>query len=153
MKYYIVLFFVGLALWLFSRILASPFGGVLEAIRENENRARACGYDVARTKFLAFILSGLFCGLAGALYALHISIVPMDLLHYQTSGLVVMMSLLGGMGTLFGPFVGAATFLLIEDIVSLYTPYWQFVAGLVFIVFVLFFPRGIWGSLLAWIRR
>jgi len=152
-KYYVVLAFVALALWLFSRILASPFGGVLEAIRENENRARACGYDVARTKLLAFILSGLFCGLAGALYALHISIVPMDLLHYQTSGLVVMMALLGGMGTLFGPFVGAAMFLLIEDVVSLYTPYWQFVAGVVFIVFVLFFPRGIWGSLLAWIRR
>ncbi len=152
-KYYVVLGFVALALWLFSRILASPFGAVLEAIRENENRARACGYDVARTKLLAFVLSGAFCGLAGALHTLHIAIVPIDLLHYQTSGLVVMMALLGGMGTLFGPFVGAAAFLLIEDLVSLLTPYWQFVAGAVFVVFVLFFPRGIWGSLLGWMRR
>jgi branched-chain amino acid transport system permease protein len=152
-RYYIILVFVGLALWLFSRILASPFGAVLEAVRENENRARACGYDVARTKLLAFTLSGAFCGLAGALYALHLSIVPIEILHYLTSGEVVMMALLGGMGTFFGPFVGAAVFLLVQDVVTLMTPHWQLVVGLIFIFFVLFFPRGIWGSLLHWARR
>jgi branched-chain amino acid transport system permease protein len=151
-RYYVILIFVVLALWVFSRILASPFGAVLEAIRENENRARACGYDVARTKLLAFILSGSFCGLAGALYALHLSIVPIDILHYLTSGEVVMMALLGGMGTFFGPFVGAATFLLVQDVVTLMTPHWQLVVGIIFVLFVLFFPRGIWGSLLHWTR-
>jgi branched-chain amino acid transport system permease protein len=152
-KYYIVCAFTVLALWLFSRILASPFGGVLEAIRENENRARACGYNIMRTKLLAFILSGLFCGLAGALYALHISIVPINLLDYQTSGIVVMMALMGGRRTLFGPFIGAVIFLFLRNDVSSWLPHWQIVAGTAFVVFVLFFPRGVWGSLVGWVRR
>lgn len=152
-KYYVMLAFVALALWTFSRLLGSPFGAVLEAIRENEKRARACGYDVALTKWVAFVLSGLYCGLAGALQAIHLSIVPIDSLHYHTSGLVVMMSLLGGMGTFFGPFVGAAIFLLTEDVVSLVTAHWQLVAGALFMVFVLFFPRGVWGSALHWLKR
>ena len=76
---------------------------------------------------VTFMLSGAFCGLAGALQALHLSIVPIEILHYETSGMVVMMALLGGMGTFFGPFVGAAVFLLLEDVVSLWTVHWQFV--------------------------
>jgi branched-chain amino acid transport system permease protein len=152
-KYYVILAFVALALWFVSRVLASPFGAVIEAVRENDRRAAACGYDVARTKLLVFVLSALICGLAGALRALHLSIVPIDSLHYLLSGQAVMMCLLGGMGTFFGPFVGAATFLLIEDLVTNVTRYWQFVVGVVFIIFVLFFPRGIWGSLLHWSRR
>ncbi|MEO8839148.1 MAG: branched-chain amino acid ABC transporter permease, partial [Herbaspirillum sp.] len=110
-KYYIILVFVMLALWFVSRVLNSPFGGVIEAIRENEKRTAACGFDVARTKLLVFILSAMICGLAGSLRALHLSIVPIDSLHYILSGQAVMMSLLGGMGTFFGPFVGAAAFL------------------------------------------
>lgn len=152
-KYYIILAFVAAALWFVSRILGSPFGAVIETVRENEKRSAACGYDVARTKLLAFVLSAMICGLAGSLRALHLSIVPIDALHYLTSGQAVMMCLLGGMGTFFGPFVGAATFLLIEDLATNVTRYWQFVVGVVFIIFVLFFPRGIWGSLLHWSRR
>lgn len=152
-KYYVILAFVAAAIWLFSRILASPFGAVLEAIRENEERARACGYDVMRTKLVAFIISGAFCGLAGALNAIHLSIVPVETVHYTKSGQVVMMALLGGMGTFFGPFVGAAAFLLIEDVLAMLTANWQLFVGIIFIIFVLFFPRGIWGSLLQWIER
>jgi branched-chain amino acid transport system permease protein len=152
-KYYVIFVFVAGSIWLFSRILESPFGAVLEAIRENEERARACGYDVARTKFVAFVLSGVFCGLAGALNAIHLSIVPVETLHYTTSGQVVMMSLLGGMGTFFGPFVGAAAFLLLQDVLSNMTVHWQLFVGAIFIIFVLFFPRGIWGSLLDWLER
>ncbi|MCW5679877.1 MAG: branched-chain amino acid ABC transporter permease [Xanthobacteraceae bacterium] len=152
-KYYVILCFVGVAIWLFSRVLNSPFGAVLEAIRENEGRARACGYDVSRTKFVAFVLSGAICGLAGALNAIHLSIVPVETLHYTTSGQVVMMALLGGMGTFFGPFVGAATFLLVQDVLSNMTTHWQLFVGIIFIVFVLFFPRGIWGSILDWMER
>jgi len=152
-KYYVILAFVAAALWFVSRILGSPFGAVIETVRENERRSAACGYDVARTKLLAFVLSAMICGLAGSLRALHLSIVPIDALHYLTSGQAVMMCLLGGMGTFFGPFVGAAAFLLIEDLVTNVTRYWQFVVGVVFIIFVLFFPRGIWGSLLHWSRR
>ena len=152
-KYYVVLAFVALALWLVSRVLASPFGAVIETVRENEQRAAACGYDVARTKLLAFTLSAAVCGLAGTLRALHLSIVPIDSLHYLLSGQAVMMCLLGGMGTFFGPFVGAAVFLYLEDVVTPLTRYWMAVVGAVFMVFVLFFPRGIWGSLLAWLDR
>jgi len=152
-KYYFLLIFVVMTLWFVSRVLSSPFGAVIETIRENEKRSAACGYDVARTKLVAFVLSAAICGLAGSLRALHLSVVPVDSLHYLTSGQAVMMALLGGMGTFFGPFVGAAAFLLIEDVVTNITKYWQFVAGAVFMTFVLFFPRGIWGSILHWLRQ
>lgn len=152
-KYYVILCFVAAAIWLFSRILASPFGAVLEAIRENESRARACGYDVGRTKLVAFVVSGAFCGLAGALRAIHLSIVPIETLHYTTSGEAVMMALLGGMGTFFGPFVGAATFLMLEDVLATLTSHWQLFVGAIFIAFVLFLPRGIWGEFLARLNR
>jgi len=148
-KYYVILGFVAIALGLVSRILASPFGAVIEAIRENEKRAAACGYDVARSKLLVFVLSAAICGLAGSLRALHLSVVPIDSLHYLQSGQAVMMCLLGGMGTFFGPFVGAAVFLYLEDVVTTLTRHWMAVVGTIFMVFILFFPRGIWGSLIA----
>ena len=146
-KYFVVLLFTTLALWLVSRILNSSFGAAIEAIRENEARARACGYDVERTKLLAFVLSGSICGLAGGLSALHLAIVPLDTLHYQTSGLVVMMTLLGGTGSFFGPFVGALAFLVMEDVFSLWTAHWPLFVGAIFILFVLF--QGIWGTIIS----
>mgnify|MGYP001373238355 FL=1 len=152
-KYYFILVFVGISMALLSRILASPFGGVIEAIRENEARARACGFDIEKSKLLSFVLSAIFCGLAGALNAIHLSTVPIETLHYSMSGMVVMLCLLGGMGTYFGPFVGTALFLLVQDILSLYTENWQFYVGAIFVFFVLFFPKGVWGTLLERIRR
>jgi branched-chain amino acid transport system permease protein len=152
-KYYAILVIVAIALWLFSRILQSPFGAVLEAIRENETRAAACGYDVRRTRLLAFTLSGLFSGLAGALYAIHLSVVPIETLHYFTSATVLMMTLLGGMGTFFGPFLGAFVYLLLADIITVVTVHWQLFVGALFVFLILFFPRGIWGSLMHWVER
>lgn len=152
-KYYVILVFVAVALWFVSRLLASPFGAVMEAVRENEKRAAACGFDVARTKLLVFTLSAALCGLAGGLRALHLSVVPIDSLHYLQSGQAVMMCLLGGMGTFFGPFVGAAVFLTLEDVVTTLTQHWMAVVGIVFIVFVLFFPAGIWGTLMKRLER
>jgi branched-chain amino acid transport system permease protein len=152
-KYYVMLVFVAGALWFVSRVLKSPFGAVIEAIRENEKRTAACGYDVARAKLLVFTLSAAVCGLAGALRAIHLSIVPIDSLHYLQSGQAVMMCLLGGMGTFFGPFVGAAAFLYLEDVMTTFTSHWMAAVGIIFIVFVLFFPKGIWGSILHWLRR
>ena len=152
-RYYVVAAFVILALFVLSRILASPFGAAIEAVRENEARARASGYNTTLTRLLTFILSGAFCGLAGALAATHLSIVPIEMLHYETSGMVVMMALLGGMGTFFGPFVGAAVFLLLENLVSLWTVHWQLIVGAVFVACVLFFPAGIWGTILRKINR
>ncbi|AUL17941.1 branched-chain amino acid ABC transporter permease [Bordetella bronchiseptica] len=147
-KYYFILGFVALAMAVLSRILSSPFGGVVEAIRENESRARACGFDVDRSKLLTFVLSAAFCGLAGALNAIHLSSVAIETLAYTTSGMVVMLCLLGGMGTYFGPFVGAALFLFIQDVASEYTENWQLYVGAVFVIFVLFFPKGVWGTVL-----
>lgn len=151
-RYYVIAAFVIAAFFVLSRILASPFGAVIEAVRENEARARASGYDVTLTRLVTFILSGGFCGLAGALMALHLSIVPIEVLHYETSGMVVMIALLGGMGTFFGPMIGAATFLLLENLVSLWTVHWQLIVGAIFVVCVLFFPAGIWGTILKWIK-
>ena len=150
-KYYFIMVFAALALWFVSRVLNSPFGAAIEAVRENETRARACGYDVERTKLLSFILSGAICGLAGTLSALHLAIVPLDSLNYHTSSLVVMMTMLGGAGSFFGPFVGALVFLLIEDVASLWTSHWQLLVGVIFILFVLFLPKGLWGTFI--VRR
>jgi branched-chain amino acid transport system permease protein len=151
-RYYVVAAFVIAALFVLSRILASPFGAALEAVRENESRARACGFDVTMTRLLAFTLSGAFCGLAGALQALHLAIVPIETMSIEVSGLAVMMCLLGGMGTFFGPFIGAAVFLLLENVVSVWTVHWQLVVGAVFVICVLFFRSGIWGTLIGRVK-
>jgi branched-chain amino acid transport system permease protein len=147
-RYYVIAAFVIAAFFVLSRILASPFGAVIEAVRENEARARASGYDVTATRLITFVLSGGFCGLAGALQALHLSIVPIEIMHYDTSGEVVMIALLGGMGTFFGPMIGAAAFLMLENLVSTWTVHWQLIVGAVFMICVLFFPAGIWGTLI-----
>jgi len=150
--YYFALVVVGLAVAALKRILDSPFGAVLQAIRENADRATACGYDISRVKHLSFVFSALFAGLAGGLDALRLTVVPIESLHWSTSGQVVIMTLLGGAGTFFGPFVGAAAYLVLEDSISVLTESWPLVIGAVFIVFVLFLPRGIWGTLTAGLR-
>jgi branched-chain amino acid transport system permease protein len=145
--YYFAFVLVGLAVAGLKRILDSPFGAVLQAIRENSDRAVACGYDIRRIKLLSFVFSALFAGLAGSLDALRLTVVPIESLFWTTSGQVVIMTLLGGAGTFFGPFVGAATFLVLEDRLSLFTESWPLVIGAIFMAFVLFLPKGIWGTL------
>ena len=152
-KYYFMLVLVGVAIWVLARVLRSPFGAILEAIRENEARARACGVNIEATRLLSLVISGMVCALAGALNAINLSTVAIDSLSYHTSGLAMMLTLLGGMGTFFGPFVGSAVFLGIEHIVTGYTERWQLIVGIVFILLVLFFPKGIWGSILKRIAR
>src|SRR5881398_688678 len=149
MLYFIAYVLVVLAVAALKRILDSPFGAVLQAIRENSDRAVACGYDINRIKLLSFVFSALFAGLAGALDALRLTVVPVDSLYWTTSGQVVIMTLLGGAGTFFGPFVGAATFLILADRLSLFIEAWPLVIGVIFMAFVLFLPRGIWGTLTA----
>jgi branched-chain amino acid transport system permease protein len=146
--YFFAYVLVVLAVAGLKRILDSPFGAVLQAIRENGDRASACGYDVTRIKLLSFVFSALFAGLAGALDALRLTVVPVDALYWSTSGQVVIMTLLGGAGTFFGPFVGAATFLVLADRLSIFIEFWPLVIGVIFMGFVLFLPKGIWGTLL-----
>jgi branched-chain amino acid transport system permease protein len=145
--YYFTLVVVVLAVAGLKRILDSPFGAVLQAIRENTDRAQACGYDIARIKHLSFVFYAFFCGLAGALDALRLTVVPIESLHWSTSGQVVIMTLLGGAGTFFGPFVGAGAYLVLEDLISARTESWPLAIGLIFMAFVLFLPKGIWGTL------
>ena len=151
--YYFCFVLVGLAVAALKRLLDSPFGAVLQAIRENSDRAIACGYDISRVKLLSFVFSAMFAGLAGALDALRLTVVPIESLYWTTSGQVVMMTLLGGAGTFFGPFVGAATFLILEDRLSIFTESWPLVIGAIFSAFVLFLPRGIWGTLIGGLRQ
>jgi branched-chain amino acid transport system permease protein len=150
--YYFAFAVVTLAMLALKRILDSPFGAVLQAIRENSDRAVACGYDIRRIKLLSFVFSALVCGLAGGLDALRLGVVPVESLYWTTSGQVVIMTLLGGAGTFFGPFVGATTFLVLEDRLSVVTESWPLFIGLIFMAFVLFLPKGIWGTLLARLR-
>jgi branched-chain amino acid transport system permease protein len=145
--YYFVFGFVVFSLLILNRILESPFGKVLQGIRENEKRARALGYNTSRIKWLSFILSGTFCGLAGALHTLYINFVGLEQLYWETSGKILLMTLLGGPGTFFGPFIGAGLFLYLEDIISGFTKYWMIVLGPIFVLCVMFFPQGIWGTI------
>jgi len=145
--YYFVLLFVVLSLLVLNRILQSPFGHVLQAVRENEARARSCGYDTTNVRWLAFIISGAISGLAGGLYALYLHFVGIDTLYWITSGQAVMITLLGGMGTFIGPFIGAGVFLFLEDVLSALTRNWMIFLGTIFVLCVLFFPSGIWGTI------
>ncbi len=151
--YFFVLVFVILSLLALNRILQSPFGHVLKAVRENDHRARSCGYETSNVRWLAFIISGAISGLAGALYALYLHFVGIESLYWTTSGQVVMMTLLGGMGSFIGPFIGAGVFLYLEDVLSTVTEHWMIFLGGIFILCVLFFPTGIWGTIHEIARR
>jgi branched-chain amino acid transport system permease protein len=151
--YYFVYALLVLAVAALRRILDSPFGTVLQAIRENSDRAVACGYDVNRIKLLSFVFSAAFTGLAGSLEALRLTVVPVEALYWSTSGQVVIMTLLGGAGTFFGPFVGALTYLVLEERLSRLIEWWPIVVGAVFMTFVLFLPKGIWGTLTSRLDR
>ena len=145
--YYFTLTFVGLSVIVMQRLLASPFGAVIRAIRDNEIRAAACGHDVKALKLLAFVWSGSFAGLAGALSALHLRIVSTNVFHWSTSAEVVMMTLLGGAGSFFGPFVGAVVLLVLQEEFSRVTEYWSLIIGAMLMFCVRYFPEGVCGWL------
>ncbi len=147
--YYAALPLVLFGYWLAYRIVHSPFGHVLVAIRDNEARAQALGYPTGRYKLLAFVLSAFLAGLAGGLYALGHGFAALELVHWSTSGTAVVMTILGGIGTLWGSILGAAVFLLLRDWLSTFTDAWGVVTGAIFAVIVLSFRQGIWGTLLA----
>lgn len=129
------------------RIAHSPFGHVLIAIRSNEARARALGYPTHHYKLLAFVLSAGLSGLAGSLYALSHGFATLEAVHWSTSGNVIVMAILGGIGTFWGPIVGAALVMLLRDFLATYTDAWGLVTGVIFAIVVLNFRRGIWGTL------
>lgn len=166
--YYVVLVVIAYACFFIVRIVHSPFGQVLVAIKENEPRAISLGYDTDRFKLLAFILSAALAGLAGALKVVVLGFETLSDAYWTMSGLVVLMTLVGGMGTLFGPLVGAALIVALEDrlgdiggwLASVTHIDWfrslgesaTIVTGLIFIVCVLAFRRGIVGEVIARVR-
>ena len=133
---------------LVRRITQSPFGMVLQSIRENEPRTRAIGYHVERYKIVAVMLSGLFAGLSGVLYAIQNKFAAPDFVFFVVSGEVVIFNVMGGMGTLVGPFAGAAFFLLLREVLSRFlTEYYLIPLGIVFIIMIIFLPQGLLGFL------
>jgi branched-chain amino acid transport system permease protein len=145
--YYFILALVMVSMLVIVRVVNSPVGTALQALRENRDRAMSIGYNVDRFRLLAFVISGFFSGLAGGLYALLLNMVPLGSLHWTTSGEVVVMNITGGMGTLFGPAIGAVIIILLRDIISNYTDSWSLFMGLIFMFVVFGFRGGIIGIL------
>jgi branched-chain amino acid transport system permease protein len=152
--YYVVLA-VFVAVFLFIiRIVHSPYGQVLKAIRENEPRAISLGYDVDRYKLLAFVLSTAIAGLAGSMKTLVLGFATLSDAHWSLSGEVVLMTLLGGMGTFAGPVIGAFTIIGLQNFLADQVGSWiNVIIGVIFVVCVVAFRRGFVGELLAWQQR
>jgi branched-chain amino acid transport system permease protein len=148
--YFTVLVIFVASFLLIYRIIHSPFGQVLKAIRENEPRAISLGYDADRYKLLAFVLSATLSGLAGAVKAIVFQLASLTDVHWTMSGEVVLMTLLGGMGTIFGPVVGAFVIVALENYLAGFGEWVTIITGAIFVVCVLAFRRGIVGELAAW---
>jgi branched-chain amino acid transport system permease protein len=152
--HWFVLAIVVLSYLLLRRVTQSPFGMVLQSIRENEARTRAIGYAVERYKMVAVMLSGLFAGLAGVLYAIQNQFAAPDFVFFLVSGEVVIYNVIGGIGTLVGPIVGAAFFLLLREGFSrFFTEYYLIPLGMIFIAMVIFMPNGLLGFARRWLNR
>ena len=151
--YYFVLAIFTAGFLLIYRIIHSPFGNVLKAIRDNEPRAVSLGYRTERYKLAAFIMSAALSGLAGATKAIVFQLASLTDVQWQMSGEVVLMTLLGGLGTVFGPVVGAFVIATMENYLSELGSWVTITQGAIFVVCVLAFRRGIVGELEAWLRR
>lgn len=145
--YYFILFFFIVSVILGIRIINSPFGKTLECVRENVDRARSIGYNPTRFKLISFVISAFFAGLAGGLYTLLQNFVPLFTLSLDTSGDIVLMTLIGGMGTLYGPIMGAMALIFLKDLLSTYTNIWPLFLGLLFVVSVMTFRKGVFKEL------
>ncbi|MGH8801939.1 MAG: branched-chain amino acid ABC transporter permease [Casimicrobiaceae bacterium] len=150
LMYYTVLVIFIAAFLLIYRIIHSPFGQVLKAIRENEPRAISLGYDAERYKLLAFVISATLSGLAGSVKAIVFQLASLTDVHWTMSGDVVLMTLLGGMGTLFGPVVGAFVLVALENYLAGFGEWVTVITGAIFVICVLAFRRGIVGEIGAW---
>jgi len=145
--YYLALACFALSAGAMALLLSSPFGRTLHAIRENERRARFLGIAVERHLWLSFVISCAFVSLAGTLYALLNNFTDPRALRWDMSGNFVIMAVLGGMRSFWGPLIGAGVFVVLQDYVSSHTENWMSVVGLIFVLVVLFFPRGVVGLL------
>ena len=145
--YYLILVIFAIAVSVMAWLLRSPFGRTLLAIRENERRARFLGVPVDQHIWMSWVISCCFVSLAGALYALLNNFVDPRALYWTQSGDFVIMAVLGGMRSFWGPLIGAAIFVVLQDYLSSQTENWMSFVGLFFVLVVLFFPRGILGAI------
>jgi branched-chain amino acid transport system permease protein len=145
--YYFVVALFGVAVALMGLLLRSPFGRSLLAIRENQRRARFLGIPIERHIWISFSISCFFTAFAGSLYALLNNFADPMALHYSLSGELVIMVVLGGMRAFWGPLIGAAVFVVVQDYISSMTVDWMAFVGLIFVLVVIFFPRGLLGML------
>jgi len=145
--YYFILAVFAISVGVMAWVLRSPFGRTLIAIRENERRARFLGIPVDRHIWMSWVISCCFVSIAGALYALLNNFVDPRALYWTQSGDFVIMAVLGGMRSFWGPLIGAAIFVLLQDYLSSQTQNWMSFVGLFFVLVVLFFPRGILGAI------
>jgi branched-chain amino acid transport system permease protein len=147
MYFFVFAVFLG-GFWLIHRTIHSPFGQILKAIRDNEPRAISLGYDVARFKLLAFVISASLAGLAGSMKSLVFQLASLADVHWHTSGQVVLMTLLGGLGTILGPVAGAFTIVSLENLLADKVGSWvEVIMGAIFVVCVLLFRRGVVGEI------
>jgi branched-chain amino acid transport system permease protein len=144
--YFLSLVLVGLCLWVLRRIVGSPFGRMLTTIRENPERAEFIGVNVRRYELAAFVLAGLFAGLAGGLFGIFNRGVFPDFAYWTKSSEVLIMTLLGGMGTFFGPALGVLVLLWLNQQIVSYTEYWPFILGTILVLLLFAFPGGIAGA-------
>ncbi|MBS0559157.1 MAG: branched-chain amino acid ABC transporter permease [Proteobacteria bacterium] len=147
--YYFVLAVFALATGIMALLLRSPFGRTLLAIRENERRARFLGIAVDRHIWLSFSIACFFASTAGALFALLNNFADPTSMHYTLSGIIVIMVVMGGMRTFWGPLIGAAIYVVLQDYISSITVNWMSFIGLLFVLVVMFFPRGLLGMIKA----
>ena len=132
-----------ISLFLMRKIVESPLGKILQAIRENEVRAEAVGYNVPRFKLLAFVIGGAFSGLAGVLYAMLFGIVPLEAISFVFSGNVIFATLIGGSGSLYGPVIGSFVFIWLSESMSTVWARWPLLLGVAFVIVVLFLRGGV----------
>lgn len=150
--YFFVLFVFLASFLLIYRIIYSPFGEVLKAIRENETRAISLGYKTERYKLLAFVLSAALAGLAGATKAIVFQLASLTDVHWTMSGEVVLMTLVGGLGTVFGPVVGAFTIIAMQSYLATFGQWVTVIQGTIFVACVLLFRRGVIGEIAHYLR-
>ena len=146
--YYLCLVLLLVAVYIVWRIVNSRFGMVIQGARSNDRRMRAIGFPTYRYKLVCFVIAGTMCGLAGALLANHTDFISPAVMHWTRSGDLIVMAVLGGMGTVFGPVIGAVALLVLEEVLSGVTEYWQIIMGPIFLLVVLFARGGIDGVLL-----
>jgi branched-chain amino acid transport system permease protein len=146
--YYLVLIFFGLSFYALSKFIRSPLGRSIIGVRESESRMQALGYNTWALKYLAYIVAAAFAGLAGVLFVYFNGFISPEDLSWSLSGMIMLMVIIGGAGTLIGPVIGAGVIFILQNFISAYTERWPLFIGIIFVICVMYARNGIAGYLL-----